>query len=211
MARRRANRVFSPGRYRLRRLVRKSGWYTAVAVVLAALVAADRFGAFGRAPKGDFAAYDGRRFRVVRVIDGDTLDVDAADGGKSYTRIRLWGIDTPESYRRGGDPDHFGPEATEYAKRLLRGQWVRLELEPGRRSRGKYKRLLAFVHMPDGTMLNHVLIEKGYGYADMRFDHSRKQEFARLEAAARKRQLGLWKDVKSTDPPHHVQQRLGRQ
>lgn len=191
-------------RYAARRLVK----FAVVAAVLAALVLADRVGIFGRAPKGDFAVYDGATFRVVRVVDGDTLDVDTPDRNKPSTRIRLWGVDTPEVHSQDRAVDHFGPQASDFAKSLANGRLVKLELEPGRNTRDRYGRLLAFVRLPDGRMLNRLLIEEGYGYADPRFDHSRKAEYARVQRAAMKARRGLWKDVKESDLPRYYQGRL---
>ena len=169
-----------------------------------ALVLADRAGLFGRAPKGDVATYDGRTFRVARVIDGDTLDVDVPDGGRSLTRIRLWGVDTPEVETDERPADPFGPQASQYAKALVQDKWVRLQLETGRPTRGKYGRLLAYVHLPDGRMLNRLLVAGGYGYADPRFDHSHKDEFAHLQQQAVTERRGLWRNVKRSDIPSHL-------
>ncbi len=191
-------------RYAARRLIK----FAVVAAVLAALVLADRTGIFGRAPKGDFAVYDGATFRVVRVVDGDTLDVDAPDRNKSSTRIRLWGVDTPEVYKKDGTVDHFGPQASDFAKSLANGRLVKLELEPGRNTRGRYGRLLAFVRLGAGPVLNRLLIEEGYGYADPRYGHSRKAEYARVQRAAMKARCGLWKEVKESDLPRYYQGRL---
>ena len=188
-------------RYAVRRLIKLA----VAAAVVAALVVADRSGIFGRAPKGDFAAYDGGTFRVVRVVDGDTLDVDAPDRDKPATRIRLWGVNTPEVYPK---VEHFGPEASDFAKGLANGRLVKLELEAGRNTRGLHGRLLAFVHLDDGRVLNRLLIEEGYGYADPRFDHSRKAEYARVQREAMKARRGLWKEVKESDLPDYYQGKL---
>ncbi|MHC4596883.1 MAG: hypothetical protein ACYS19_18295, partial [Planctomycetota bacterium] len=51
----------------------------------------------------DFQKYHTKTFTVVNVVDGDTVDVDVPDGEYKYTRIRLWGIDTPET-----KSDEFG-------------------------------------------------------------------------------------------------------
>lgn len=197
----------SDRRRRMRYAARRLAKFAVVAAVLAALVLADRVGIFGRAPKGDFAVYDGATFRVVRVVDGDTLDVDTPDGHKPSTRIRLWGVDTPEVHTQDRPVDHFGREASEFAKSVAGGRYVRLELEPGRNTRGRYGRLLAFVRLPDpdGCMLNRLLIEKGYGYADPRFDHSRKAEYARVQRAAMKARRGLWKEVEESHLPRYYQ------
>ena len=170
--------------------------------VVAALVAADRAGLFGRRPQPDKARYNGRTFPVARVVDGDTLDVDTPDGDRPRTRVRLWGVDTPEMVKPDAPVQHFGPEASRFAKDLCAGKRVTLHLER-RRTRGRYGRLLAYVVLPDGRMLNRVLVEEGFGYADPRFEHSHKAEFTRLAEQARAAGRGLWKDVTEADLPYY--------
>ncbi len=143
--------------------------------------------------KDDFATYDGKTFRVVHTVDGDTIHIGASDKGKDHTIIRLWGVDTPEVY--GVErPAYFGPEASRFTHSRVDGQTVRLELVPGR-TRDRYGRLLAYIYLPDGTMLNERLIVEGYGYADTRFSHRRRAAFVRLEEQARQARAGLWGGV----------------
>ena len=85
--------------------------------------------------------------RIARVVDGDTIDVDIA--GKTQ-RIRLIGLDTPEVY---GKVDCFGKEASQFTKSLLPlGRAVRLEKDLSETDR--YGRLLRYVYLPDGRMIN---------------------------------------------------------
>ena len=176
-------------------------WLIATAAV-AAMVLADRAGVFGQAPTSELDKYDGNSFLVVHVVDGDTLDLDVPDGGRAHTRVRLWGVDTPETVRENTPVQHFGPEASAFAKQAALGRRVKLELD-FQRHRDKYKRLLAYVILPDGRMLNRVLIEEGYGYADPRFNHRLRDEFLRLQRAAMKAGTGLWKDARPTDLPYY--------
>jgi micrococcal nuclease len=103
------------------------------------------------APPGAVAA------RVERVVDGDTF-VAAIAGRRD--RVRLIGVDTPETV----DPDRpiqpYGKEASDFAKHMLTGVTVRLggDVEP----RDKYGRLLAYVWLPDGTFWNALLAAEGY-------------------------------------------------
>lgn len=175
------------------------------AVALAGLIAAGL--GLLRPADDDFLLYHNRTFGIVRVIDGDTLVVDVADGDKETTTIRLWGVDTPETVhpRRPG-AEHFGPEATDFARRLAEGQRVRLELVAGR-TRCTLGRVLAYVYLPDGRMLNELILETGHGYADWRFDHPRKQRFLTLEQRAERAKAGLWKDVRPEHMPPWRQKR----
>jgi len=196
---------------RQRYAARRVGWVLAAAMVLLGLYAGDRLGLFGRAPKPageDYVRYNDKSFRVVYVVDGDTLDVDEPDGGKPATRIRLWGVDTPETKHPKKPVEHFGPEASAFTTRACEGKTVRLQLVRGH-TRDNYHRLLAYVILGDGKMLNSELVRQGYGYADPRFDHPRKVQFQQLQDRARHARLGLWKDVKPADlPPHQKASRL---
>ncbi len=191
---------------RKRYAARRAGWALAAAMLLLGVYAGDRVGLFGRAGRPvaeDYARYNDKSFRVVHVVDGDTLDVDEPDGGKSATRIRLWGVDTPETKAPNKPIGHFGPEASDFTTRMCQGATVRLELVRGK-TRGKYGRLLAYVLLPDGTMLNRELVRQGYGYADPRFEHPLKAEFTDLQNRARQGRLGLWKDLKPADLPYYM-------
>ena len=144
---------------------------------------------------GDQVRYGDREFRVVHVVDGDTLDIDVPDDGDAVTRIRLWGVDTPE-VRHGGTPDmHFGPEAKAFAERTLENRTVHVALSP-KRTRDKYERLLAYVFLErGGRMFNEMLLEEGYAYADLRFKHHYFDRFKAVEKRARKAGVGLWAEI----------------
>ncbi len=146
-------------------------------------------------PGSDFDRYHDQNFTVTRVIDGDTLDVDAPDQGKPTTRIRLWGVDTPEIAHGGQSTMHFGEEALVFARQTLEHRPAHVVLSP-KRSRDKYGRLLAYVFVErGGRMFNEMLIEEGFGYADHRFAHHYKERFAALESQAKAERKGLWRDV----------------
>ncbi len=196
----------SPTQRRRRYALRRALAIATAVVILAALVLADYAGLFGVAPSGDVETYDGGTYRVTHVVDGDTLDVDVRDTvmGQPTTRIRLWGVDTPETVKENTPVQHFGLEASAFTKASCRGKDARLVLVQGK-TRGKYDRLLAYVYLPDGKMLNAELIAQGLGYADPRFDHPRKAEFERLQRDAKAARRGLWKDVTRADLPYYYQ------
>lgn len=156
----------------------------------------------------DYLRYHNQTFRVAAAVDGDTLDLDIPDGQHKHTRVRLWGIDTPETVdpRKDG-PDYFGPEASAFTKSQTAGQDVRVELVQGK-SRDKYERLLAYIYLPDGTMLNERILEGGFGYADTRFGHPRMERFKTLEKRAEKSKIGLWEHVKPAQWPAWRQRAL---
>jgi micrococcal nuclease len=181
------------------------------AVAIAAAILIGRYQTAGTAGRHDDETdrqrYHQQSFRVLHVVDGDTLDVDAADGPERYTRIRLWGVDTPETKHPNMGIMYYGLEASAFARETAEGKTVTLGLEPVKPTRDKYGRLLAYVYLPDGRMLNELLIEQGYGYADPRFDHVMKKQFMQLEKQAQLEKRGLWKDVRPDQMPQWRQER----
>lgn len=169
----------------------------AVMLLLAAVVA---WGRLHVPLGGDQERYHNQTFACVKVVDGDTLDVDIPDGDKPHTRVRLWGVDTPETAQSRREAMYFGPEASAFTKSLVEGRRVRLVLTG--RSRDKYGRLLAYVYLADrDLMLNEELLRTGHAYADRRFDHPWKERFMTLETAAARGSKGLWRRVKPEQMP----------
>ncbi|MCB9850508.1 MAG: thermonuclease family protein [Phycisphaerales bacterium] len=149
----------------------------------------------------DFTKYHDRVFRVIHVADGDTFDIDIPDGKYAQTRIRLWGVDTPEVAGSRDGAMYFGAEASAFAKETLMGTRVRVLLAP-ERTRDKYRRLLAYVTLEDtGQSYGELLLENGLAYADWRFRHPYKSEYKRIEREARSQHIGLWADVTPNDMP----------
>lgn len=122
--------------------------------------------------------------RVERVVDGDTIIV----GGVG--RVRLIGVDTPESVDPRRPVEFFGKEASAFTRRLADGKRVRLEYDRERTDR--YGRTLAYVHLPDGTFLNAEIIRQGYGHAYTRFPFEHLDRFRQFEREARQAGRGLW-------------------
>jgi micrococcal nuclease len=230
--RRESGRRSDPHRRRYTR--RRALGYLLAVLIAAVLILCDRMGVFGHRPEpasrgyhpdaaavarnnaADWRAYHARSFKVTRVIDGDTLDVDVRDDvlGKGATRIRLWGVDTPETVKPKTPRQHFGPEASEFTRKLCTGRTVRLELVRTRDTRGKYGRLLAYVSLsPAGAgdqplCLNAELISRGYGYCDPRFSHPRKAEFRDLQHKARQNGAGLWAGAGDNDLPYYYRGKI---
>jgi micrococcal nuclease len=173
---------------------RRHAW---LAVALAAAVALSLLDQAGQpASTGDdWAKYHDRSCKVVRVVDGDTIIIDVPDHDKPVTRVRLWGVDAPETARHGRPESYFGAEAKAYTARRLEGRTVHLALST-KRTRGKYDRLLAYLYLErGGRMFNEMLLREGYAYADLRFDHHYYRSFRDIEKRARRDGAGLWADV----------------
>ncbi len=192
--------------YRNKKFRRRLIWLAVILCIIGLrFVSFNRRSSFKNLPINDYERYHNRVFTCVKVIDGDTIDIDVPDPKsrryQRFTRIRMWGIDTPEIAHYGHKAMYFGYEAAEFARKLLAGKKVRLELVKGR-TRGYYGRLLAYVYLPDGRMYNRLAIEKGYAYADYRFKHPYLKEFLKLEEQARRKRVGLWAGVSPKDLPH---------
>jgi endonuclease YncB( thermonuclease family) len=153
----------------------------------------------------DLDKYHGKTFTVVKVIDGDTIDIDIPDGTYSHTRIRLLGIDAPEIHSEQFGEMYFGPEATAFTKELVHGKEVAIYLDNPNPTRGNYGRLLAYLKLPDGRFLNEVLLTEGFAYADLRFKHGFFNKYPQLQSMARNQQKGLWKEATREQLPQWLQ------
>ncbi|MHC4293119.1 MAG: thermonuclease family protein [Planctomycetota bacterium] len=153
----------------------------------------------------DFSRYHGKIFRVLKVVDGDTLDIDEPDGQDDTTRIRLWGVDTPETKNPSTGQMFFGPQASDFTTKSTLNKQVTVFLDEGNNTRGKYGRLLAYIQLPDGRFVNEALLTGGFGYADVRFKHSFYHKYQQLETAARSQKKGLWQEVKREQLPIWLQ------
>ncbi len=147
----------------------------------------------------DKKTFHGKTFEVVYIVDGDTVDINYNDPKFDHTRIRLLGIDTPETF--GRRKMYFGKEASEFASKLCLDKKVTVYLDPMSPTRDKYGRVLAYLQLPNDEFLNEILIKKGYAYADLRFRHSLYHKYKQLQAIARKQKRGLWKEVKREQLP----------
>jgi len=95
---------------------------------------------------------------VTSVTDGDTIGVGR---GWRYQKVRLIGVDTPETVHPEKPVEPFGPEASDFTERKLGGQRVHLEFEPANQY-DRYDRLLAYVFLADGALFNAELVKQGY-------------------------------------------------
>ncbi|MCD4831259.1 MAG: thermonuclease family protein [Anaerohalosphaeraceae bacterium] len=148
--------------------------------------------------------YHEKIFSVKNVIDGDTLDVNYPDGKYQTTRIRLLGIDTPETHFSQTGQMYFGKEASDFTREASLGKKVKVILNTVGKTRDRYGRLLAYIELPNGEILNEKLITEGLAYADTRFEHPRYERYLRLEKIAGDANLGLWKNLTREKAPEWV-------
>lgn len=123
--------------------------------------------------------------RVTRVVDGDTFVTGAGN------RIRLLGINAPESADPRRPVQSMGREASAFARELLQGQAVLIQ--PGRNPRDRYGRTLAWVWLKDGRFVNGELVRLGFAQVYTFPDNpDYAQYLLRLEQEAREANRGLW-------------------
>ena len=109
--------------------------------------------------------YEYRVKAVTKVVDGDTIDVDI-DLGFNITysqRVRLAGIDTPESRTTNKLENALGLEVKEFLKEKLKGKTDIVIKTEKPDSSEKYGRILGHL-MVDGISLNQEMIDKGYAW-----------------------------------------------
>lgn len=130
---------------------------------------------------------------VTHVADGDTITV-RIDGEKDDVKIRMLGVNTPESVDPRRPVECFGKEASNFTKEQLSNKRVFLKEDPEADNVDKYGRYLREIILDDGRNYNELLIASGYAYAYTSFPESRdrKATFNRLQAEAKAQQVGLW-------------------
>lgn len=133
---------------------------------------------------------------VVRVVDGDTYVVNL-DGEE--TKVRLIGVDTPESVasqeyldRTDKENTEFGKDVSSYMKdMLLEGSILYLEFDVDKYD--KYDRVLAYAYFEDGEMVQEHLLKKGFARVmtiEPNVAHS--ERFVELEQEAMNNGVGMW-------------------
>ncbi|AMW33250.1 micrococcal nuclease [Fervidobacterium changbaicum] len=135
---------------------------------------------------------------VVEVIDGDTIKVDL--GGEKY-KVRLIGVNTPETNHPVKRVEPYGPEAKAFTKKILTGRKVYLEFDVQEKDR--YGRLLAYVWLEKPSqitddeirtkMFNAILLLEGYAQV-MTIQPNVKyvDYFLRYQREALEAGKGLW-------------------
>jgi micrococcal nuclease len=152
---------------------------------------------------------------AAAVLDGDTLrlsasgNLSAPDGLRlTGTSVRLLGVDAPEIAHAPEPADCWGDEAHARARELVQGRPVTLDFDLAAEAgctppiaaadavrcnvRDDFGRLLAYVRMPDGAVLNEQLIREGHALSFRRYAHRMRDYYNQLEEQARNEGLGVW-------------------
>ncbi len=135
-----------------------------------------------------------RYFRVVEIVDGDTIKIDY---NGSVEPVRLIGIDTPEVVDPRKPVQCFGRDASTEAKKLLSGKNVYIEFDQSQGDRDKYGRLLLYIWRKDDNLfINDYLVRQGFAHEyTYNLPYKYQAQFKAAEAEAREAGRGLWGEV----------------
>lgn len=133
-------------------------------------------------------------YSVATFYDGDTFGIKM--NGK-VEKIRLIGVDTPETHHPDIAAQCFGEKASTFTKDLVGSQQVRLEADPLSTNRDRYDRLLRYAYLPDGRLINAEIIKSGYGFAYTSFPFTKIDEFKQFQDDAQAAKTGLWTDCRT--------------
>ncbi|HKU18091.1 MAG TPA: thermonuclease family protein [Candidatus Saccharimonadales bacterium] len=171
---------------------RRAKQYISLATVAIVLLfaACQHFGWFQAATQ-PVAQNNPGLYAIDHYVDGDTITVTMS--GKAET-VRFIGVDTPETHRPNTPVQCYGPAAAAYTKSQIAqaGGKVRLEADPESDNRDKYGRLVRYVYLPDGRLLDKLLIQNGYGFAYTYYPFTKSADFAAAQENAQVAHKGLW-------------------
>lgn len=131
------------------------------------------------------------RATVAHVVDGDTVDLKLPGGATE--RVRLLGIDTPETVKPNTPVQCFGPEASARTKALL-PPGTAVGIQRDREARDRYGRLLVYLwRSSDRLLVNRSLVEDGFARTlSIEPNTAHRADLAAAAASARQQQRGLW-------------------
>ncbi len=128
---------------------------------------------------------DKEAFSVERVIDGDTFVLENGQ------KVRLIGIDAPELEKQGEEGEYYANEARDFLDKLISKKRVYLIKDTSETD--KYKRLLRYVYLEDGSFINEILVLEGYAQAkEYKPDVKHFQQLKTAEQKAKKSNEGIW-------------------
>lgn len=165
-----------------------------IAIIVIAIFS--EFFRLGDTPNIDLTGKDKNRverqtgYTIKKVVDGDTVDIVKDD---IVTRVRLIGVNTPETVDPRKEVECFGKEASAYTKKEIDGADVSIETDSTQSTYDRYGRMLAYIYDENGEMLNRKLIANGYAY-EYTYDtpYKYQKEFKSLQEFAKNEKRGLW-------------------
>lgn len=134
-----------------------------------------------------FSNANEQTYKVLRVVDGDTIIVDK-DGKQE--KVRMIGVDTPETVKPNTPVQPYGKEASDFTKRHLTNQKVRLEYD--KQEKDRYGRTLAYVWLGK-EMFNEKLAKEGLARAKFyRPNYKYQERIEQAQKEAQKLQKNIW-------------------
>lgn len=135
---------------------------------------------------------DGETYRVRRVVDGDTLLLESGE------RLRLQGLDAPETVKEDTPVQPWGPEASQFTRDFIEAAEGRVRVTFGPEREDQYGRLLGFVWHGD-RLLNEELIREGLARAKLGYRYSgvMKRRFEAAQQEAKRAGRGIWSETDS--------------
>lgn len=135
--------------------------------------------------------------RVKAVFDGDTIQVETGE------KVRYLGIDAPEMDPEGGRHEFMAREASDCNRDILKNGGVRLEYD--KEKRDPYGRLLAYVFLDTGEMVNVLLVRKGMARVLLKKPNLRyKDLLVESQRTAIRDKRGIWSAKPKDDEPFYV-------
>jgi micrococcal nuclease len=130
-----------------------------------------------------------QNYQVIKVVDGDTIEV-YIDG--KIEKVRMLGINTPETVDPRRPVECFGKESSNKLKNLLEGKIVRLEEDKSQDSYDKYNRALRYVFLNEEN-INLNMVKEGYAFEyTYKKPYKYQADFKQAEKNASEKNIGLW-------------------
>jgi micrococcal nuclease len=168
---------------------KRCGWLAVLLVIIASLLLVGyKTGWLSQAGRKAISTQPGL-YGINHFVDGDTIAVNM--NGK-VEKVRFIGVDTPETHKPNTPVQCYGLAAAAFTKRMIGNNRVRLVSDSLSTDRDRYDRLLRYVYLPDGTLVNEKLIQGGYGFYYPYFPFTKAQRFAADEQSAMAARKGLW-------------------
>lgn len=137
-----------------------------------------------KAPQQRAAVYE-----VVRVIDGDTIEIKSDSG---IQKVRMIGIDTPEKNHPSKPVECFAKEASDHLSQLISGKSVSVEADASQDTRDKYNRYLYYIFLNEQN-INQQMISDGYAYEyTYNTPYKYQNDFKKAQISASEADKGLW-------------------
>lgn len=179
-------------RYRYRR---HHGWFALIFAIVSVLLAIAQSNGWLKDLSNSASQNQPGQYKVTRFVDGDTIVIDM---NGSSEKVRFIGVDTPETHKPNTPVQCYGPAAAAFTKNTIGTKPVRLQADPLSSNRDRYNRLLRYVYLPDGRLLNQELVRQGFGFYYPYFPFTKSSEFDKSQSQAMGEKRGLWGNCSPT-------------